>query len=195
MTFTKVTIRKSTGGGAGTPKAKDPNVIFILVSDLAKTGEEYSGFPSRDSAGVKSASDITLKEGAVAMGVYMTPSTINRFNSSEGDPDKMGIIQNFVSEHPGEELPFAEWLQNNLNEDFLILSKECGDSLGTRLLGTPCNPLKLTIAGQDNNEGVMSTLTFASVQRGRYGMMHYRGATPALADDYVEGSGSAGGGL
>ncbi|MEP1891566.1 MAG: hypothetical protein ABJJ14_07850, partial [Cyclobacteriaceae bacterium] len=144
MTYVKSTLRKSTGGGAGTPKAKDPNVIFILVRDLAKTGEAYSGFPTRDSQGVKSTSDIALADGAEAMGVYMTPSTINRFNSSEGDPDKMGLIQNFVGEHPGNELGFDEWLQNNLNEDFLILSKECGDSLGTRLLGTPCNPLKLT---------------------------------------------------
>ena len=193
MAYTKVTIRKSPGGGAGTPKAKDSNVIFILVSDLQKTGEEYTGFPARDANGVKSASDIVLKAGAVAQGVYMTPSTINRYNTSDGDPDKMGIIQNFVGEHPGEELPFAEWFQNNLNEDFLILSKECGDNQGTRLLGTPCNPMKLTLEGQDNNEGIMSTLTFASVQRGEYAMMHYRGATPTLADDYSEGSGSGSG--
>jgi len=196
MTYTKVSIPKSSGGGAGTPVAKDPNVIFIRVSDLAEDASgNITGFPNRDSQGVKSASDLALKADEKAVGVYITPSTMNRWITTEGDPDKMGIIQNFTGEHPGDESAFAEWIQNNLNEDFLIITKECGDNLGTRLLGTPCNPMKMQIEGQDNNEGKMSALTFASVQRSKYHMMHYTGALPTLADDYSDGSGSAGGGL
>jgi hypothetical protein len=195
MTFIKVSIPKSAGGGAGTPKGKDPNVIIFLMRDVAKTGAVYSGWPTTDTNGVKSTSNLALVDGAEAFAVYITPSTINRFNTSEGDADKMGWLQNFVGEHPGEELPFAEFLQNNLNEDFGIISLECGDSLGTRLIGTPCAPLKLKSEGQDNNEGVMSTLTFASAQRGKFVMMHYRGTLPTLAANYDEGSGSGGGGL
>jgi hypothetical protein len=196
MTYNKVSIRKAAGGGAGTPTAKDPNVLFLRVRDLATdVNGNVTGFPTRDSQNVKSASGFTLKDGEKAQAIYVTPSTVNRFDNSEGDPDKAGWIQNFTAEHPGDELPFAEWLQNNLNEDFIIISKECGDGAGVRVHGTPCNPMKLQSEGQDNNEGKMSTLTFASVQRGKYKMMHYVHALPAVAEDYTEGSGSSGGGL
>lgn len=195
MAYNKVSIPKKSGG-PGAPVPKEPNVIFILVKDLAEDANgNITGFPERDSQGVKSTSDIALKAGEKAQAVYITPSTINRFDSSEGDPDKMGWNSNFSGEHPGDELPFAEWLQNNLNEDFLILSKECGESSGSRLQGTPCNPMKVSVEGQDNNEGKFSTLTFASIQRSKYKMMHYTGSDPDIADDYAEGSGSAGGGL
>lgn len=190
MTYTKVSIPKSKGGNAGTPRAKSPNVIFVLVRDL-----EENGFPTRDANGVKSTSNLTLKAGATAQAVYISPTTINRFDSAEGDPDKKGFTQNFAGEHPGDELAFAEWLQNNLNEDFLIISEDCGDNKGTRLHGTPCNPMKLDVEGQDNNEGVMSTLTLAQAQRGLYKAMHYVGTKPALAPNYTDGSGSGGGGL
>ncbi|MFY0628649.1 MAG: hypothetical protein JXR07_20290 [Reichenbachiella sp.] len=188
MAYTKVSIPKKTGG-PGTPEAKEPNVIFILVKDLLKVDGAITGFPDRDSNGVLSTSDLALAVGAEAVGVYCTPSTINRFDSSEGDVDKAGFIQNFSGEHPGDELAFAEWLQNNVNEDFLIISKECSSSAGTRLHGTPCNPMKLEVSGQDNNEGKMSTLTFKSIQRSSKKMMHYVGALPTLAADYASGYG------
>ena len=196
MTYTKVSIRKAAGGGAGTPVAKDPNVIFVRVRDLATDANGVvTGFPTRDAQGILSTASFTMKDGEKAQAVYITPNTINRFDNSEGDPDKAGWTQNFQGEHPGDERPFAEWLQNNLNEDFIIVSKECSDSSGNRVHGTPCNPMKLQAEGQDNNEGKMSTLTFASVQRGKYKAMHYVHSLPAVADDYVEGSGSSGGGL
>lgn len=191
MAFTKVSIPKKTGAGA--PTGKDPNVLFIKISQIAKTGGAYSGFPTRD--GVKSASALTLNEGEKAVGVYVTPTTINRFDSSEGDVDKKGWIQNFVGEHPGDETPFADWLEENLNEDFVIITKECGDNEGTRLHGTPCNPMQMSVEAQDNNEGKMSTLTFASQQRSKYKSMHYVNDLPEIAADYVEGSGSGSGGL
>lgn len=193
MSYVKVSIPKSTGG-PGAPVAKAPNVRFVLVKDLAKDSEgNITGFPTR--VGVRGTSVLTLTDGESAVGVYMTPSTINRFDSSEGDPDKQGWTQNFVGEHPGDEEAFNEFLQENLNEDFIIISEECSDSTGTRIHGTPCNPMKLVAEGQDNNEGKMTTLTFASVQRSKQKMMHYALALPALAADYNAGSGSSGGGI
>ncbi len=196
MTYTKVSIRKSIGGGAGTPAAKDPNVIIIRVRDLATDANgNVTGFPTRDSQGVKSASGFTMADAEKAQAIYMTPTTINRFDNAEGDPDKAGWTHNFSGEHPGDELGFAEWLQNNINEDFIIVSKECGDDLGTRVHGTPCNPMKLQVEAQDNSEGKMSTLTFAQSQRGKYKSMHFRHTLPDLAADWAEGSSSSGGGL
>lgn len=189
--FTKVSIPKIAGAGA--PTGKEPNVLFVKVSQIAKVDGKYTGFPTRD--GVKSASALTLKDGEEAVGVYITPTTINRFDTSEGDVDKKGWLHNFTGEHPGDETPFADWLQENLNEDFVIITQECADSTGTRLHGTPCTPMQLQSEGQDNNEGKMSTLTFVSTQRTKVKSMHYVHALPAIAADYVEGSGSAGGGL
>ncbi len=191
MAYVKVSIPKKLGG-PGAPVPKDPNVIFIAVRDIEKTGAAYTGFPTRD--GVVSTSDIVLKEGATAVGVYMNPLSINRHDDSEGDPDVAGFNSIFEAAHPGDEPEFAEWLQENLNEDFIIISSECSDSTGTRLQGTPCNPMKMVVVGQDNNEGKNSTLTFTSVMRAKWKMMHYRGEMPPLAP-WAGEEGSAGGGV
>jgi hypothetical protein len=107
-----------------------------------------------------------------------------------------GWLSNFVGARPGDDEFFAAWLQEHLNEGFLIISKECGDDKGTRLQGTPCNPLYMTVEGQDNEEGIMSTMTFVSSQRSANKMIHYRGAMPPLYDDAVlVAPGSGGGGI
>lgn len=191
MPYTKVSIPKQFGG-PGAPVPKDPNVIFIRLRDIEKTGASWTGFPGRD--GVVSTSDIQLKDGETAVGVYMTPLSINRHDDSEGDPDMAGFNSIFEGTHPGDEAAFAEWLQENLNEDLLILSMECSDSTGARLQGTPCNPMKLSVVGQDNNEGKNTVITANSVMRAKWKMMHYRGAIPPLAPDAGD-EGSAGGGV
>ena len=189
MAYSNVSIPKVNA--AGSPTGKEPNVLFIKVNQIAKVDGEYTGFPTRD--GVKSASALTLKEGEEAVGVYITPTTINRFDSSEGDVDKKGWLHNFTGEHPGDETPFADFLQDNLNEDFVIITRECGDSTGTRLHGTPCTPMQFNAEGQDNNEGKLSTLTFVTTQRLKFKSMHYVHALPTIAADYEAGSSGSGG--
>lgn len=192
MAYVKVSIPKIRLG-AGAPKPKEANVIFILAEDV-------ENMPSKD--GVVSTSDIVLKDGAKAMAVYLNPKSINRFDSSDGETSEEmgGWISNFTGARPGDDEFFAAWLQEHLNEGFLIITKECGDAKGTRLQGTPCNPLFMSVEAQDNQEGISSTLTFASGMRSFNKMIHYRGADPALYDAPVidagsVGSGSAGGGV
>lgn len=185
-TYSNVSIPK-VRVGAGAPKPKEPNVIFILAEDVQT-------MPGKD--GVVSTSAIELKAGKKGYAVYLTPKSINRFDSSDGETsDEMGgWISNFVGNRPGDDEFFASWLQDHLNEGFLILSKECGDAKGKRLQGTPCNPLYMTVEGQDNEEGIMSTLTFASSQRSFNKMIHYRHDDPPLFDPAAvngNGSGSA----
>lgn len=189
MTYIQVSIPKIRTG-AGAPKPKSPNAILVLATDVLT-------MPTK--SGVVSTSDLVLKAEKKGVAVYFTPKSINRFDSSDGESsnEMAGFISNFVAARPGDDEFFAAWLQEHLNEGFLIISKECGDALGTRLQGTPCNPMYMTVEGQDNEEGIMSTLTFASSQRSANKMIHYRGADPALYDDanQVVGSGSAGGGI
>lgn len=191
MPYTKVSITKR--GTAGSPIAKDPNIILINVKDIAvDTAGKPTGFPTKDASGVKTTSNITLKSGAKAMALYATRSTIKRFDTSDGAEDAMGFVQNVEFETPGDLLEANEFIQNNLNEDFLILTTECSDATGTRLHGTPCNPMKIKFEQQDDNEGKKMTFKFASVQRSQFKMAHYAGTIPTIADYPTAGSGSGG---
>jgi len=171
----------SVGKKRGMPRAKNPNVIFIKVSDLmTDAGGDYTGFPLRAANNVGSSGNLALTVGAKALAIYMTPSTISRNDNSDGEGSGVGIISNFVGEHPGDDEAINQFLQEYLDEDVLILTKECSTGTGTRLQGTPCNPMKLTFEGQDNNEGVKKTITFTQAARHEYVMMHYSGTMPEL---------------
>jgi hypothetical protein len=163
------------GTGAGAPRPKEPNVIFILSEDVLT-------MPVKN--GVVSTTAIALKEGKKGYAVYLNPKSINRFDSSEGEAsDEMaGWLSNFSATRPGDDEHFAHWLQEHLNEGFLILSKECGNAVGKRLQGTPCNPLFMSVTGQDNNEGKSSALTFVSGQRSANKMIDYRHTDPPVYD-------------
>ena len=181
--YVAVSLPKKSGN-PGAPTAKDPNIIIVRVKDLADP------FPARDSKGVLIAGDITLKPDASAIGLYVTPPSINRWDSTEGDYDEAGFIQNFTATRPGDDLEFSELVTELLGEPSIIISKACSEVNGVRVQGSPCNPMMLQFEGQDNNEANKSTLTFTSAQRSRFKMAHYRGALPAVAPatDYSDGS-------
>lgn len=185
--YTKVSIPKLVKG-AGAPAPKEPNVIFILATDVLT-------MPSKN--GVVSTSDLVLKPGAEAVGVYLNPRSIARNDNSDGEAqdEVAGWISSFTGARPGDDEHFAAWIQENLNEGVLILTTECGNSKGTRLQGTPCNPLFPAVEGQDTIEGIMSTLSYAQGMRSKNKMIHYRHALPALAADAVIEEGSGGEGI
>ncbi|EMS34602.1 hypothetical protein C943_03289 [Mariniradius saccharolyticus AK6] len=161
---------------------------FILASDVET-------MPTTN--GVVSTTNLVLKANKKAVSVYLTPKSINRFDASEGETSNEmgGWLSNFTGTRPGDDEFFAAWLQEHLNEGFLIISEECGDNKGTRLQGTPCNPLYMSVEAQDNEEGIMSNLTFVSSQRSANKMIHYRGTLPTAYDPASVVEGSAGGGI
>jgi len=187
MTYVAVSLPKKTGN-PGAPTAKDPNIIIVRRKDLAEP------FPERDDKGVLISADVTLKEGMEAIGLYVTPPSINRWDASEGEYDEAGFIQNFTATRPGDDLEFAELMTELMGEPVIIISKACSENNGVRLQGSPCNPMMLQYEGQDNNEANKSTLTFTSAQRSRFKTAHYRGAIPTLAAD-ADYDGSAGDGI
>lgn len=184
MTYVNASVPKKSNA-PGAPKPKNPTVLLVNVKHVTED-------PERDAKGVLVTEDLALTGGANAIGIYATPSTISRAKTIEGDPDQEGIIDTITFVHPGNALELDEFIQNNLGEAFLIITRECGDSLGTRLHGSICNPLRFTLEGQDNNEGVINTFTFTQEQRSRFVAAHYRGAIPAIAPD---GGGSDGEGI
>lgn len=187
MTYIKVSIPKKSGGSPGAPLPKHPTIVLVNVRDILT-------FPETDANGVKISGDLTLKVGATAQGIYATPSSISRGTTSEGDPDAEGFIQNLVFDHPGNTLEIDEFTQNNIAEDFVIISR--GEKPeDTRLQGSLWNPMKLTFSATDNNEGNKGTFTFKSVLRTKKMAAHYTGAIPTLAADATYDEGSSAGGL
>lgn len=175
MAFTPVSIPK-TGANPGRPQGKDPNIIIFVMDDV-------DNFPARDAKGVVSDADenLTFINGAKAIAVYATPSTIKRYNSNEGDPDAKGFIQNVEFEHPGDELAFEEWKENNINENLGACTFRKG-FLKAKIHGTPEEPLQFDIEEQDDNEALKTTVKLKSVMRGPIAMV-YVGAKPALDTD------------
>lgn len=190
MPYVKASIKKAKGP-AGAASPKNPNLIIIDVEDI----ETY---PGRD--GVKSIGDIKLKQGAEAMYIYCTPSTIENPEESAGDPDKEQITDKITAFRPGIDMVMDGWLQEKLGGDFLIITKVCNGVKQTLLHGQECNPMKLQYTKQDNKDARGYTLTFAQPQGGKFKPMYYLGADPTLAaaaviDEDDTASGSAGGGI
>jgi hypothetical protein len=182
MAYKKVSIAKGKGS-PGAARAKDPNVIIILRSSIAT-------MPVRD--GVKITQNITLKPGEEAIGLYLTPTTIKRNDNSEGDPDKEGFITTVTGVHPGDSLEVNEFLQANVAEDFILITKECRESIGVKLHGSLCSPLRLKIEEQDDNEGIGKTLTWTSALRTEEKSAFYTGTIPAIAAYAGDGSSADG---
>lgn len=180
--YTPVSVPK-TGVNPGRPKGKDPNIIIVRTDDILN-------FPTRDANGVQSADgqNLTLKPGANAIAIYATPSTIKRMDTVEGPPDGKGWIQSLGFEHPGDEVGFEEWKENNVNINLVAMSFRRGFT-DVKLHGTIEEPLQFEVEEQDDNEALKSTITLKSVMRGPKSMV-YVGEKPALDSD--SGSASAG---
>lgn len=186
----------SVGQNKGTPSPKSPNVVIIKVDDLQRdVNGLFTGFPNRSVNEVESAenANILLKAGAKALAVYIAPESINRWDNTDGEGRYAGIISNFTGEHPGDSASGAQLLQEYLGEDLIVLSYECAQVDGKRLQGTPCNPMRMTFEGQDNNDGIKKTITFTQAQRDKYVMMHYKGTIPEILPYTVDEDSSASG--
>src|SRR5690606_18728045 len=108
---------------------------------------------------------------ASAISIYATPSTIKRFDSIEGDPDAKGWLQNLEFEHPGDEIGFDEWKENNVNINLVALSFR-RNFTDVKLHGTIEEPLQFEVEEQDDKDGLKSTIKLKSVMRGPKSMVY-----------------------
>lgn len=178
MGYTMVSVLKKNKN-AGRPVGFYDRVILFRWDDVTAD-------PSRDDKGVKISGDLSLVPGANAIEMYVTPETLKVYDTSEGEADKKGFIQHLEFEHPGDELEYAEFAENAINENFGAIVKTC-DGSSTRLLGSKCCPLQFTHEGQNDNEAVTNAVSFASLRRGPK-IAHYEGQLPVL-DGEESGSG------
>lgn len=120
---------------------------------------------AKDEKGVR-VTDFAFREGKKPVAVCATESTINIYHTAEGDDDARGFIHHVDFDHPGSEVEWDEFVNNNVNENLGAIVFNCkGDDC--KIAGTPCTPLKMSTAeGQDNNEANKTTVNLASSLRG-----------------------------
>lgn len=147
--------RKSNNAGRAT--GKKGYIVLFRWDDVATF--------TKDAKGVR-VTAFSFAESKKPIAVYTTQSTINIYDTAEGDPDARGFIHHVDFEHPGSEVEFKEFLNNNVNENLGAIVINCaGDDC--KIAGTPCTPLSISTAeGQDNNEANKTTINMASTLRG-----------------------------
>lgn len=147
--------RKNNNAGRASGKK---SYIIIFRWDDIKTF-------TKDDKGVK-VTAFEFQEGKKPVAVYATDSTINIYHTAEGDDDARGFIHHVDFDHPGSEVEWDEFVNNNVNENLGAIVINCsGDDC--KIAGTPCTPLKMSTAeGQDNNESNKTTVNLASSLRG-----------------------------
>lgn len=147
--------RKNNNAGRASGKK---SYIIIFRWDDVKTF-------TKDDKGVK-VTAFEFQEEKKPVAVFATDSTINIYHTAEGDDDARGFIHHVDFDHPGSEVEWDEFVNNNVNENLGAIVINCsGDDC--KIAGTPCTPLKMSTAeGQDNNEANKTTVNLASSLRG-----------------------------
>lgn len=154
---------------SGAPQGKSTDVI---VFDFANV----KNWPGRDANKVKMVGAITFVTGTYIQEIYGTSSTISTPKASEGDEDNVGFTGTPEFSHPGSPLEIEEFIALNTNKQLGVAFKMggcAGEEIYYKVYGTPCNPLRLIVEGQDNNDGVKDLMKFeqsrkADVLPGRY---------------------------
>lgn len=179
LAYTLVSVGKG-GNNPGRPVGKRNQIILFNWEDV-----DVDLMPARDTGGVRITGDLVFLPNKYAIELYVTPSSVNFFDTGEGDADAKGFIQTLEFEKPGDALAFSEFLENNINSNIGAIIRFC-DGRTPRLLGTPCVPLQFTSEGQNNNEANKTKITLKSILPGPV-IAHYAGAEPPL--DTSSGSG------
>lgn len=149
--YTLVSVPKKTvNQGRPTPKKK-----YVMVFDWDDVAKY-----ARDEKNVK-VTALEFKEGKKPIGIFTTSRTINPYSESSGESGQAGFLQHVDFEHPGSDLEFDEFIENNINRELGAIVIPC-DGINARIAGTPCIPLVMTVSSQDNNEAAKHTVQLVS---------------------------------
>lgn len=138
--------------------------------------EDIAFMPQPDEKGVLIVDDIVMKPGRYGYTIYMTPGTVEVTSATDGDTDKVGFTPSVKFEHPGNELAVREFKVNSINRKFIIVIRYCSGK-DSDLIGTVCNPCRMTTSYTGNNESNTNELTFTQIVKGD-GIFIYRGTVP-----------------
>lgn len=144
-------------------------LILIDVEDIASCG-------TPDDGGVVICDDLVLRSDAYPVGIYMTPGTVEQSEGAEGETDEAGFTPSWKFKHPGNRQEIRELKAWALNRNFIGLMRYCnGDPAD--MIGSVCNPCKLTSALSAGKDSVSNEFTLAQIGKGD-GIYIYKGAIP-----------------
>lgn len=165
-------IKVSVPRAAGSPGTGiQPRDLLTLI-DI----DDIAFMPAPDDKGVVIVDDIIMKPGRYGYNIYMTPGTVEITSAADGDTDKVGFTPAVKFEHPGNEQAVREFKRNSINRKFIIIVRYCSGKPAD-LIGTVCNPCKLTPSYTGNNESNTNELTFTQISKGE-DIFIYRGTVP-----------------
>ncbi|MCX4289065.1 MAG: hypothetical protein OSJ46_06135 [Duncaniella sp.] len=168
MTYIKTSVPRASGN-PGTGIQPRDQLTLIDIDDIAF-------MPGPDDKGVVIADNIVMKPGRYGYNIYMTQGTIEITSAAEGDTDKIGFTPSIKFEHPGNEQAVREFKVNSINRKFIIVVRYCSGKPAD-LIGTICNPCKLTPSYTGNNESNTNEMTFTQISKGN-DIFIYKGTVP-----------------
>lgn len=168
MTYIKISVPRASGNPGNGIQPRD----MLTLIDI----EDIAFMPSPDDKGVVIADNIVMKPGRYGYNIYMTQGTIEITSAAEGDTDKIGFTPSIKFEHPGNEQAVREFKVNSINRKFIIVVRYCSGK-PSDLIGTICNPCKLTPSYTGNNESNTNELTFTQISKGD-DIFIYKGTIP-----------------
>jgi hypothetical protein len=164
----KVNLKKATGSSSPGSAAPKNEIIIMEAEDIAV-------FPISDEKGVVMQGSFAMKPGTNMVTVYSTKSKTDAPMETEGDEDTMSFKAKLVLQHPGNSTEVKEFVQYWTGKNVVAMHKACGENY-YEVMGTPCAPLQLKAAKQDNNDGRMWMLTFEPFAKSGYVPKNYDGA-------------------
>lgn len=168
MTYIKQSVPRAAGNPGIGIQPRD-SIILLDVEDILY-------MPPTDDKGVAIVEDIIMKSGAYGIALYLTPGTVEIASAAEGDTDKIGFKPSVKGEHPGNEQEAREFKVNSINRKFIVIVRYCSGKPAD-LIGSICNPCKLTPSYTGNNEGNTNEFTFEQVMKGD-DIKIYKGSIP-----------------
>lgn len=157
MTYIKQSVHRAAGNPGRGINPYD-ELLLMDVNDIAF-------MPSPDDKGVLIVDDIVLKPGRYAYGLYMTPGTVEVTSAPDGDTDQIGFTPSIKFNHPGNEQAVREFKVNNINRKFIVVVRYCSGKPAD-LIGTICNPCKLTPSYTGNKDSSINEMTLEQISKG-----------------------------
>lgn len=173
--YVKVSVPKNADG-AGAATVKNPTVLLVDVEDI-KTE------PVRELGSSDIKDDYELAEGAKAVGIYATPSSIEVTCESSGEVDARSLIKGLAYDHPGDSVDIQNHLEAYLNKGVIAFVRECdgGANGRVRVIGSVCNPLFMAPEYTNSKDGTKNHFVWKQEQGDKFGIATYSGAMPDVA--------------
>ena len=125
-----------------------------------------------------------MNEGATAVAIYATPSSIDLSEEYSGDADARGVKQGVAFEHPGNSVEIKGFTEAFMNRGVVILVREGDGSTSgrTQAFGSKCNPLFMTVENTNNKDATKRKFTFKQELNDKFLPGDYVGADVPVAN-------------